>query len=217
VLGATERLRVGIGVLPYPLRNVALTAMEIAALDRAFPGRFLPGLGHGVQEWMGQAGVRARSVLTLQREYVTALRSLLAGHEVSAEGDYVRLDRVRLEWPSAATPALHLAARGPKTIVLGGELGDGVILESSTARERMPEVLALLAEGRARGDRTAPLEVTMFAPRVPGDAAAVIADVRAWADAGVSRVVLEPEADEPDPVGFVEFVAREVQPAFAGA
>ena len=49
LLGTTERLRVGVGLMPYPLRNVALAAMEIAALDRLFPGRFVAGLGHGVR------------------------------------------------------------------------------------------------------------------------------------------------------------------------
>ena len=36
--GATSRVTVGIGLLPVPLRNVALTAMEIATMARLFPG-----------------------------------------------------------------------------------------------------------------------------------------------------------------------------------
>ena len=59
VLAWTERLRVGIGLLPVPLRNVALTAMELATLARLFPGRLVPGVGHGVLDWMGQVGVRS--------------------------------------------------------------------------------------------------------------------------------------------------------------
>ena len=57
-LAWSERLRVGIGVAPMPLRNVAVTAMEIATIARMFPGRLLPGVGHGVQRWMAQAGKR---------------------------------------------------------------------------------------------------------------------------------------------------------------
>src|ERR1700759_3517106 len=74
-LAWTERLRVGIGIMPVPFRNVALCAMEVAALTRLFGGRALPGIGHGVQEWMGQVGARAASPLTLLDEYATALRS----------------------------------------------------------------------------------------------------------------------------------------------
>jgi alkanesulfonate monooxygenase SsuD/methylene tetrahydromethanopterin reductase-like flavin-dependent oxidoreductase (luciferase family) len=60
-LAWTERLRVGIGLLPVPLRNVALTAMEIATMQRLFPGQVRLGVGHGVQSWMGQVGARAAS------------------------------------------------------------------------------------------------------------------------------------------------------------
>src|SRR5271154_1837487 len=72
VLATTSRLTVGIGLLPVPLRNVALTAMEIATLARLFPGRLTVGVGHGVQDWMGQVGARVESPMTLLREYTGA-------------------------------------------------------------------------------------------------------------------------------------------------
>jgi alkanesulfonate monooxygenase SsuD/methylene tetrahydromethanopterin reductase-like flavin-dependent oxidoreductase (luciferase family) len=103
-LAWTDRLRVGIGVLPVPLRNVALTAMEIATLNRLFPGRVSVGVGHGVQDWMAQVGERVESPLTLLREHLDALGALLRGQEVTTRGRYVRLDAVALDWPPP-TPA----------------------------------------------------------------------------------------------------------------
>jgi alkanesulfonate monooxygenase SsuD/methylene tetrahydromethanopterin reductase-like flavin-dependent oxidoreductase (luciferase family) len=47
-LSVTERIRVGHGIAPAAIRNVAYYAMEVASLCRTFPGRFLPGLGHGM-------------------------------------------------------------------------------------------------------------------------------------------------------------------------
>jgi alkanesulfonate monooxygenase SsuD/methylene tetrahydromethanopterin reductase-like flavin-dependent oxidoreductase (luciferase family) len=94
-------MRVGVGLLPVPLRNVALTAMEVATLHRLFPGRVNVGVGHGVQDWMAQVGARVESPITLLREYLTALRALLAGERVSVEGRYVRLADVALDWPPA--------------------------------------------------------------------------------------------------------------------
>jgi alkanesulfonate monooxygenase SsuD/methylene tetrahydromethanopterin reductase-like flavin-dependent oxidoreductase (luciferase family) len=88
-LAWTSRVRVGIGLLPVPLRNVAITAMEAASLHRLFPGRVTIGVGHGVQDWMRQIGARAPSPLTLLREHLTALRALLDGDEVSTQGQYV--------------------------------------------------------------------------------------------------------------------------------
>ena len=97
ILAATDRVRVGLGVMPTPLRNVALTAMEVATVDGMFPGRLIPGIGHGVQPWMAQVGAKAASPLTLMREYSTALRALLAGERVTAAGRYVSLDDVALD------------------------------------------------------------------------------------------------------------------------
>ena len=85
-LAWTESVRVGVGLLPVPLRNVALTAMEAATLHRLFPGRAILGLGHGVQDWMGQVGARVASPLTLLREYLPALRALLDGQRVTSRG-----------------------------------------------------------------------------------------------------------------------------------
>ena len=33
-----------------------------------------------------------------------------------------------------------------------------------------------------------------------------------WTEAGADTVVLQPMSDDPDPAGFVRFVAREAQP-----
>ena len=87
VLVLSESLTVGVGVLPAPLRNVVITAMEIATLEAMFPGRLRVGIGHGVQNWMRQAGAAAASPLTLMREYVTALGDLLAGDPSPSTAD----------------------------------------------------------------------------------------------------------------------------------
>ena len=82
-LSVTERLTVGLGIVPAVARTAAVTAMEFATLDALGPGRFLPGIGHGVQEWMGQMGVRPRSPLTALEEVTVAVNRLLAGEDVT--------------------------------------------------------------------------------------------------------------------------------------
>ena len=74
--------------MPTPLRNAALCAMELANLAGMFPGRLIAGLGHGIQEWMGQAGARVASPLTLLEEYVTAVRRLLAGDATTTDAGW---------------------------------------------------------------------------------------------------------------------------------
>ncbi|MCR2791814.1 LLM class flavin-dependent oxidoreductase [Microbacterium sp. zg.Y625] len=135
-LDATTTLRLGLGLMPVPLRNPALAAMEVAALSRLHPARFVPAFGHGVRAWMQQAGAAVDRPLTLLREYATAVRALLHGEEVTAAGQYVQLDGVRLSMPPAAdaVPPILLGANGPKALALAGEIADGVVLgEAPTA------------------------------------------------------------------------------------
>jgi alkanesulfonate monooxygenase SsuD/methylene tetrahydromethanopterin reductase-like flavin-dependent oxidoreductase (luciferase family) len=236
-LAWTERVRVGVGLLPVPLRNVALTAMEVATLHRLFPGRVQVGVGHGVQGWMGQVGARVASPVRLLREYLVALGALLRGEEVTTQGRYVRLDRVALDWPPAPVPAVLAGATGPRSLRLCGEVADGVILTASTTPEGVRTARRLLQEGRVAAGRGQPQPVTVYLVAATGPGAAqrlqadlrswggdpaqvgaagdalTIADaVRRWAGAGADTVVLQPTADEPDPEGFVRFVAREVRP-----
>ena len=85
-LAWTSNVRVGVGITPIPFRNVAVAAMEMATLRRMFGERAIIGIGHGVQEWMGQVGARAESPMTLLREYASALRALLERRDGDHQG-----------------------------------------------------------------------------------------------------------------------------------
>ncbi|NRD60055.1 LLM class flavin-dependent oxidoreductase, partial [Corallococcus exiguus] len=60
-LTATTTITVGIGINPGVAHNPAILAMEYATLARAFPGRLIGGIGHGVSEWMAQIGEKPAS------------------------------------------------------------------------------------------------------------------------------------------------------------
>ncbi|MFI7063552.1 LLM class flavin-dependent oxidoreductase [Kribbella sp. NPDC050124] len=127
-LTSTERLTVGLGIVPAVARTAAVTAMEFATLDALAPGRFLPGIGHGVQDWMGQMGVRPKSPLTALEEVTTAVTRLLAGETVTFEGKTVHLTDVKLDAPPAEAPPILLGVMGPKSMALAGRVGGGLVL-----------------------------------------------------------------------------------------
>jgi alkanesulfonate monooxygenase SsuD/methylene tetrahydromethanopterin reductase-like flavin-dependent oxidoreductase (luciferase family) len=127
-LAVTERLRVGVGILPAVARNPAVTAMEIATLCGLAPGRVVPGIGHGVQAWMAQMGARTPSPLTTLEEVLVAVRRLLAGDRVTTDGSYVHLDDVQLEQPPANPPPVLAGVQGPRSMALAGRAADGVLL-----------------------------------------------------------------------------------------
>ena len=243
-LAWTSRIRVGIGLMPVPLRNVALTAMEISTLCRLFPDRLLPGIGHGVQPWMQQVGGKVDSPLTLLREYATALRRLLAGETVSVDGRYVQLDAVALDWPPSTPPPLALGGEGPKSVALAGDLADVYLFSAARTDDEIAahvrDLDRALASARDRpGEPTAGRPCAHhrhrdrvlgsgWTPRSPtgsripqpsigsaGDAEQVAADFRRLAGLGVTTLAVQPTRDEPDLLGLVEFLGREVKPLLA--
>ena len=127
-LARTERLTVGIGILPAVARNPAITAMELTTLANLAPGRLLAGIGHGVQEWMEQMGARQPSPLTALDEVISVVRRLLRGESVTCEGHYVTMRNVALDAPPHPVPPVLAGVRGPKSLALAGRVADGVVL-----------------------------------------------------------------------------------------
>jgi 5,10-methylenetetrahydromethanopterin reductase len=119
-LAVTSQLTAGLGILPAVARNPAITAMEIATLCGLAPGRVLPGIGHGVQEWMGRMGARTPSPVTTLAEVITVVRRLLRGERVSMDGSHVHLDGVQLDRPPMPVPLVLAGVNGPKSLAMAG-------------------------------------------------------------------------------------------------
>ncbi|GAQ60639.1 LLM class flavin-dependent oxidoreductase [Streptomyces scabiei] len=231
-LGATQRLRVGIGIAPAPLRSPALLAMELATLARVFPGRLVAGIGHGVREWMVQVGVAPRSPLALLEETITSVRALLRGERVDLEGREVRLEGVKLVHPPAEVPPVVAGVVRTRSLELSGRVADGTLIAEGHGPRDLARIRELTAQGAA-GDHT--LTVFAFAcvgddpdavartlhphteghgawlgrPQdevftVSGDAAGAAAGIRALAEAGADTVVLRFVGE--DPLGQLEAV-----------
>ncbi len=198
VLGASATMRVGLGLMPTPFRNPALAAMEVAALARLHPGRFIAGFGHGVREWMEQVGAAVDSPLALMEEYVTTVRALLRGEEVSVSGRYVSLDGVRLDQPPApeAIPPVLVGANGPKAFRLAGRLTDGVILGSVSSPGAAAEAVDAVRTARAESPLAEePLIAVGYVE--PGDDPA--AQAEALVAAGLTTIVFTTTKGDPDP------------------
>lgn len=156
-LTSTERLTVGLGILPAVARNPAVTAMEIATLCALAPGRVLPGIGHGVQEWMAQIGARTSSPLTTLEEVMVAVTALLRGETVTTHGREVHLDGVKLDAPPERVPPLLAGVRGPKSLALAGRVAGGLVL----AEPASPSYVRLALDQAGHPD---PFHVAVFAP-----------------------------------------------------
>jgi 5,10-methylenetetrahydromethanopterin reductase len=130
---ATQRIKLGVGVVNPYTRNPALLAMASATLDRISGGRFLLGLGRSekqvIQDKMGIPYGNSRTALV---ETVQILRGLFAGERVSiTEGRRYKLNNVRLATTPIQSPLpIYLSGIGPKGLRLVGEIADGVVLNA---------------------------------------------------------------------------------------
>lgn len=152
-LGATERIPVGIGITSAVVRHPAVLAMELATLAGAFPGRLLPGIGLGTPICLRQMGLEPRSPLAAVRECLTAVRRLLAGEEVSLQGQSFRLDRVRLVHPPRDPLPIYTGAMGPKMLQLCGEIADGNIIGVTATPDLVRWSCEQIAAGAHRAGR----------------------------------------------------------------
>jgi 5,10-methylenetetrahydromethanopterin reductase len=153
-LALTDSLRVGIGLLPAAMRNPALAAMEIAGLGRLHPGRLAVAFGHGVEPWMRQIDARPPDRLAALEEVVVAVRSLLAGEEVTVSGSFVRLDGVRLSHVPDPAPSVLIGTTGPRALAAAGRVADGFLLAEGAGAE---------AVEWARGAAGSPGETVVYA------------------------------------------------------
>jgi len=182
-LAVTDRLTVGLGILPAVARTAAITAMEIATLASIAPGRVIGGIGHGIQSWMEQMGVRPESPLTTLEEVLSAVGRLLRGEEVTVDGRTVHLDHVRLQHVPDPVPPVLAGVRGPRSVALAGRVADGVVLAGLCP----PDYVAWAHETAAAGPG---FQVTCFASM------SIAPDARAAYQAMAPLVVDALQSDE---------------------
>lgn len=147
-LQSTRAIRVGLGAVASVTRHPAIIAMEAATLANAFPGRFTMSIGHGPDVWTKQMGVYPGSILGAMRECVGGIRRLLDGETIQETGDHFTFDNIGLLHP-AKDLAILIAAVGPKSIALTGEIADGLVVSVlagpkyvAHARERLEQAMA---------------------------------------------------------------------------
>ena len=161
-LAGTERITVGVGVMPVVFRNPVATAMEIATLARLHPGRFVAGLGHGVRGWMEQVGALPAKPMRALEETVSSVRRLLDGERFSLEGDHVSLRDVCLEHPPPVRPPVVLGVRRPLGLKISGRSADGTILAEPSPPPYIHWARERIEEGRVAAGRTDPHRLTVF-------------------------------------------------------
>lgn len=156
----TSRMRLGSGIVPVFGRAPAVIAIESATLQILSGGRYVLGLGASSEpiatRWRGEPYTKP---VTRLREYVEVIRRLLAGERVVYEGQTVNIGGFRVDLDLPTPPPIYVAALGAKTLAIGGELADGVILAFMTPQAVTKSADAVAAAARSVGRDPADIDV----------------------------------------------------------
>ena len=175
VAARTQRIGLATGVLQIPARTPVMTAMTAVTLDQLSRGRFRLGLGisnpHTTEGWYGTS---FDAPLTRTREYVEIVRMALHREPVRYTGMHfqVPLSGGRGQpfnnFPPLICPSLpvYLAAVGPRSLELAGEIADGWIGVFCSADQVQRSLEHVLTGRRRRGLGLDGFEVITSVPLV---------------------------------------------------
>jgi alkanesulfonate monooxygenase SsuD/methylene tetrahydromethanopterin reductase-like flavin-dependent oxidoreductase (luciferase family) len=142
-LSATDRIRVGIGILPAAARNAAFAAMEIATLAELFPSRIIVAMGHGMPGWMRSVGAWPSRPLGYLEEYVATLDALLDGR-IPPVGAHVDCSALELRHPFTRPP-LFTGVRRKASLSASGRVADGTVLSEPVSAAYLTAALGHIA------------------------------------------------------------------------
>jgi len=177
----TSKIKLGTNVT-NPLSRIApVTANNWATLNLLAPGRCIMGIGTGntARRTLGMPAAHLSDL----REHVVICRGLLRGETVPyQEGSRKRMIRFLNQeggWINVKDPVpIYIAASGPKSLELAGEIADGVILFGTVADSLIEYAMRHIRKGAERAGRDMKdiyvMVLTAFHVTKPGESLASI-------------------------------------------
>lgn len=160
---ATSRPRVVPTALSPYLRHPTPTAMQIATLAEAAPGRTAVAVGIGNPLFLGESGETIDKPVRVVREFVEALRALWSGEPVEQEASRFRLNGARMMFRPSEPIPIYLAPMREQMLRLSGRIADGTVLSAGISDKYARHSLSMVADGaRAAGRDPAALHTAAY-------------------------------------------------------
>jgi 5,10-methylenetetrahydromethanopterin reductase len=150
---ATKTARVvPTAVSPY-LRHPMPTAMQMATLSEAAPGRAALAVGVGNPLFLGESGEAIEKPILVIREFVEALRRLWSGEPVQMEAARFRLNNARMMFQPSQPIPIYLSPMKEQMLKLAGKLADGLVLSAGLSAGFVRESLSFMHVGAKQAGR----------------------------------------------------------------
>lgn len=141
-------------IMPY-LWHPMQTAMQMATIAEAFPGRVGVAVSVGNLMNLGESGVEPTKPVRVIREYVEALRALWSGEAVEQDGHVWQLNGARLAFAPPEPIPIFVASTGPQVLRLSGRIADGVLFSGGLSLAFTRRCAEYADEGIAAAGRDA--------------------------------------------------------------
>ena len=157
----TETIRIGSRVINPLTRHPAVAACAAATMEELAPGRTMIGIGTGDSS-VDNIGIRPSTRSELA-EYVKTLRELLTAGLSSYVPTYSKGSQppvgiftgkpVKMTWWNNKNIPIYIAASGPLTLQLAGEIADGVVINTGLLPEIIRDLINQVKIGCERSGR----------------------------------------------------------------
>jgi alkanesulfonate monooxygenase SsuD/methylene tetrahydromethanopterin reductase-like flavin-dependent oxidoreductase (luciferase family) len=162
----TQRIRIGVGVVPIYSRTPATMAQTARSLWDLSNGRSYLGVGLShkivVEGWHNQRIDRPAAEM---REYLTIMRAILDGETPPATGEKWISNMPLVEFEPDRTVPLLVGALSPAMLRAAGELADGVILWMCNPRYLEEVVIPEVRKGRDKAGKS--MDGFQIVPSIP--------------------------------------------------
>jgi F420-dependent oxidoreductase-like protein len=149
--GQVPGINLGTAVVPVPQRHPLVLASQALTVQAALGGRLTLGIGAGIGLMVrGMFGLPADRPARRMREYLPVLTRLLAGEQVTHDGETLTAVGA-VNPPGVTPPPVLLAALGPAMLRLAGELTAGTVTWMTgpkTLAEHIVPTIRTAAAGR---------------------------------------------------------------------
>ena len=144
-LEATSHIKLGPLIENPIMRHPAVIAGSIATVDRLSPGRAILGMGVGdtAVRLMGEKPASVREL----KNSINTIRDLLHGTPIAVDAPQLA------ELRHASPVPVWIAAQGPKTLRMAGQVCDGVFIRVGTHEENLRIAIKQVHDGAREAGR----------------------------------------------------------------
>ncbi len=128
LLSKTSNVRVGTGIIPVTIHNIATIARAALTLHEIGNGRYVQGIGIGGIQDLIKRGKQLTRPVTELRKSTNVLRQLFKTESVTIDTELMNLREFSLRIKEPVNIPIFYGVRGPQMLKLAGKIADGVIL-----------------------------------------------------------------------------------------